>query len=102
MSNLSVSGAFIQADFELRLLSRIEVSIELPQWSRHGAPSVAAYVARRLKDGMGIEWCEFAPPEIARLLQSFTVRRHPRLRKPEPGAAGTVSRLSAPLLKHRN
>jgi hypothetical protein len=100
LANLSVSGAFIKADLDLRLLSRIQVAIELPQRSKHEAPTVAAYVARRFKDGIGIEWCEFAPPAINRLLQSFAARRYIRSRKPEPPAAVAISRLSAPLLKH--
>jgi hypothetical protein len=100
LSNLSVSGAFIRAEFQPRLLSRIHVAIEAAQWSRHDAPTIAAYVARRTKAGIGIEWCEFAPPDVSRLLQSFTARRHARIRKPEPPAAVAISRLSPPLLKH--
>ena len=36
LSNLSVSGAFIRADVDVRPLSRILVAIELPQRSRGG------------------------------------------------------------------
>jgi len=100
LENLSVSGAFIRSDFELRLLSRISVAIELPQRSKHDAPTVDAYVARKYKDGIGIEWCHFAPPEVSRLLQSFAMRRYARVRKPELPAAKALSRLSPPLLKH--
>src|SRR5450755_233998 len=97
ISNLSVSGAFIKADFESRLLARIQVAIEMPHRSRHDAPLIAAYVARKAKGGIGIEWSEFAPPDISRLLQSFTARRYIRLRKPERLAAVAISRLSPPL-----
>jgi hypothetical protein len=97
---LSVSGAFIKSDFDLRPLARIQVAIELPQRSKHAAPTIAAYVARKFKDGFGIEWCEFAPPAVSQLLQSFATRPYIRLRKPEPSAAVAISRLSAPLLKH--
>jgi PilZ domain-containing protein len=100
LSNLSVSGACIKTDFDLRVLSRIQVAIDLPQRSKHEAPSVAAYVARKLKDTIGIEWCEFAPPAVSRLLQAFAARPYIRLRKPDPYATVAVSRLSAPLLKH--
>jgi hypothetical protein len=100
LSNLSVSGAFIKADFDLRLLSRIQVAIELPHRSRHDAPIIAAYVARKNKDGIGVEWCEFAPPDVTRMLQSITARRYIRLRKREPLATVAISRLSPPLLKH--
>ncbi len=100
LANLSVSGACIKADFDVRVLSRIQVAIELPQRSKHEAPTVAAFVARRLKDSIGIEWCEFAPLAVSRLLQAFAARPHIRLRKREPAAAVAISRLSAPLLKH--
>jgi len=100
LSNLSVSGAFIKAEFQPRLLSRIQVAIEMAHRSRHDAPIVAAFVARRGKDGIGIEWCAFAPPDVNRLLQSFTARRYVRIRKPDPLAAVAISRLSPPLLKH--
>jgi|ERR1700726_1490589 hypothetical protein len=100
LANLSVSGACLKADFDLRVLSRIQVAIELPQRAKHEAPTVAAYVARKLKDTIGIEWCEFAPPAISRLLQAFAARPYTRLRKPEPPATVAISRLSAPLLKH--
>ena len=100
LADFSVSGACIKADFDLRVLSRIKVAIELPHRSKHEAPTVGAYVARRLKDNIGIEWCEFAPPAVSRLLQTVAARPHTRLRKPEPAATVAVSRLSAPLLKH--
>ena len=100
LQNLSVSGAFIRMDHDLRLLSRIQVAIEMPQRSKHDAPVLAAYVARKYKDGIGIEWCEFAPPPVPQLLHSFTTRRHIRLRRPESAAAIAITRLSSPLLKH--
>ena len=100
LQNLSVSGAFIRMDHDLRLLSRIQVAIEMPQRSKHDAPVLAAYVARKYKDGIGIEWCKFAPPPVPQLLHSFTMRRHIRLRRPESAAAIAITRLSSPLLKH--
>lgn len=100
LANLSVSGGFIEADFELRLLSRIEVALEVPRRSKHEAESIAAYVARKYKDGIGVEWCEFAPPAVTGLLQTFSARRYTRERKSEAPVAVGNSRLSAPLLKH--
>ena len=98
LSNLSVSGAFIRADLDLRPLSRILVAIELPHQPKREAPTIPAFVARKLKDGIGIEWCEFKPPEINRLLQSSAARHYRRRR--DGRAPGQISRLSAPLLKH--
>jgi hypothetical protein len=98
--NMSVSGASIKADFDLRVLSRIQVVIEIPHVPRSEAPGVAAYVTRNGKGTFGLEWCEFAPTVISDLLASLATRRYVRLRKPEPPAAIALARLSAPLLKH--
>jgi PilZ domain len=100
LSNLSVSGAFIRAEVDVRPLSRILVAIELPHRPKSDAPMVAAFVARKLKDGIGIEWCEFKPPAINRLLQSSTTRRFRHKR--DGLAPGATPRRSAPLLKHRS
>jgi len=98
LANLSVSGAFIRADFDLRLLSRILVAIELPHRPKRDAPMIPAFVARKFKHGIGIEWCEFKPPAISRLLQSSTARRFRRMR--DGRVLGANSRFSPPLLKH--
>ena len=68
LSNLSVSGAFIRADVDVRPMSRIVVAIELPHRPKRDAPMIPAFVARKLKDGIGIEWCEFAPPAVCAIL----------------------------------
>jgi len=99
--NLSVSGAFILSGAELRRLSRVLILIANPSTARYEAPTLAAYVARRLRDGVGIEWCEFAPIEVTLMLQSLTARRHNRLRKIENPAAISIARISTPLLKHK-
>ncbi len=99
LSNLSVSGAFLKADFDLRMLSRIQLTIDLPRL-KHEAPLIPAYIARKHKDGIGIEWCEFAPQPISELLHTLSLRRHSPLRRPEVPAAVSVARLSGPLLKH--
>jgi hypothetical protein len=96
LSNLSVSGAFIRAEVDVRPLSRIVVAIELPHRPKSDAPMIPAFVARKLKDGIGIEWCEFKPPAINRLLQSSTARHY---RHRRAGVAGAISPRSA-LLKH--
>jgi hypothetical protein len=98
LSNLSISGAFIRADVDVRLLTRILVAIELPHRPKRGAPMIPAFVARKFKDGIGIEWCEFKPPEVNRLLQSTSARRFRR--DPTVRTAGAIARLLPPLLKH--
>ena len=99
LANLSVSGAFLEADFDLRMLSRIQVTIDLPR-VKHEAPFIPAYIARKYKGGIGIEWCEFAPQPISELLHMLSIRRHSPLRRPEVPSAIAVTRLSGSLLKH--
>lgn len=71
--NLSLSGALVKADVDLGLHSLIEVSISMPLPSQR-ALAVAAYVSRRFKEGVGIEWCEFAPIVVKDLLRSPSIR----------------------------
>src|SRR5277367_2377278 len=67
--DLSVSGALIEADVNARMLSRVQVTLLLPAYPRHEAPTVEAYVARKHEHGIGVEWCEFAPRAVRDLLR---------------------------------
>jgi hypothetical protein len=100
LTDLSVSGALIHADLDARLLCRIQVAIMMPLWSKHEPPLVEAYVARKHKNGFGVEWCEFAPPSIGNLLRTLATRPHSHLRRPPAFASPGLARLSEPLLKH--
>jgi hypothetical protein len=100
LGDLSVSGAWVKAELDARLLSRIQVAIILPLWSKHEPPLVEAYVTRKLKGGFGLEWCEFAPAPVSDLLRTIAARPHRHLRRPPAFASLAVSRLSGPLLKH--
>jgi hypothetical protein len=73
LKNLSLSGALLKADVDLRLHSLVEVSIRLPTPSQHAAV-VIAHVSRKFKDDVGVEWCEFAPSVVKDLLRSPTIR----------------------------
>ena len=73
MKNLSLSGALMKSDCDFRLHALIEVRIELPPPSPRAAV-VKAHVSRKLKEGVGIEWCEFAPNIVKDLLRSPSVR----------------------------
>jgi hypothetical protein len=75
MRNLSLSGAFVKASVDLGLHSLIEVSIKMPPPQR--AKAITAYVSRRLKEGVGVEWCEFAPIVVKDLLRSPSIRLPP-------------------------
>jgi PilZ domain len=76
MKNLSLSGALMRSDCDLRIHTLIEVRIELPPPSPC-AVVVKAHVSRKLKEGVGIEWCEFAPNIVKDLLRSPSVRFPP-------------------------
>ncbi len=73
MENLSLSGALMKADCDLRLHLLIEVHIAQPATSQRTAV-VKAYVSRKLARGVGIEWCQFAPPIVKDLLRSPSIR----------------------------
>jgi hypothetical protein len=100
LADLSVSGARVKAEFEARLLSRIQIAIDLPLWPKHESPVVEAYVTRRYKHEFGIEWCQFAPRAVSELLGALVKRPHVHLRRRVATGSLTLSRLSAPLLKH--
>jgi hypothetical protein len=102
LTELSVSGALVEAELGARALSRVRVAIDLPLWPKHESPVIEAYVVRKNKYGIGLEWCEFAPDAVRELLRAVVARPHTRARRHAASASFTVSRLSAPLLKHRS
>jgi PilZ domain len=69
MKDLSLSGALIESDRDLRLHTLVEVSIALPPPSSRTAV-LKAHVSRKFDEGVGIEWCEFAPSIIKDLVRS--------------------------------
>jgi hypothetical protein len=72
MKNLSLSGALVQADVELRLNALIQVSINLPSPSQR-AEAIPAFVCRKVEDGAGVEWGEFAPSAVKDLLRAASI-----------------------------
>jgi hypothetical protein len=73
LKNLSLSGALLEADYELRLHADVEVNIKLPE-TRHNAIRIMARVTRQLDGAAGVEWREFAPDEVRDLLRSPSIR----------------------------
>lgn len=94
--DLSLSGACIQAGYELRALSRIEVCIVIPFKPGSDASRITAYVTRSSNVGIGVEWCEYAPPVITEMMQALNPHRGSRLRTSER----PNRRLEALFLKH--
>ena len=73
LKNLSLSGALLEVDHELRQHAYIEVNIKLAG-TRHNAIRIMARVTRKSKDGVGVEWCEFAPNTVKDLLRSPSIQ----------------------------
>lgn len=72
LRDLSLSGALMTANREFRLHTVIKVSIKHPP-NESGA-EIMAQVTRKLKDAVGLEWCEFAPRAVKDLLRSAPIR----------------------------
>jgi hypothetical protein len=87
MTDLSLSGGFI-ADFDSRLLSRIQLIFDSPLGLRSGI--LLAYVARVDAQGIGIEWCEFAPRPVKELLRALKI-------PPEGFAGQGIQTLAMPI-----
>ena len=72
MKNLSLSGALLKADVDFGLNALIKVSIEMPSPSQRAA-AITAHISRKDKQGVGVEWCEFAPSVVKDLLRSPSI-----------------------------
>ncbi len=100
LANLSVSGGFIITGFRVHTLARIDVLLKPGRKPEPEASAIAAYVARQYKDGIGVEWCEFAPPCVADLLRDISVRPFARGNRPNHDLSQRQSHVAVPLLKH--
>lgn len=87
--DLSLSGAYLKVTPDLRLLSRVQIALALPHRFTHPTPMVAAYVARRCRDGVGVEWCEHAPKPVLELLRYAAAHRRVALPRPIPASGGS-------------
>jgi PilZ domain len=70
MKNLSLSGALVKADVDLGLHTLVKVRIKVPS---QRAAAITAYVSRKAGEGVGVEWCEFAPSIVKDLLRSPSI-----------------------------
>lgn len=98
LMNLSRSGAFI-IGCELQLFSLVQIDLDPQRSLKTEEGKLSAYVTRVEDDGVGIEWCEFAPPVVAALLRAATDSLDPtRHRHTDPvpveDSLGSVARHS--------
>jgi hypothetical protein len=82
--DVSMSGGYIVTGMDLRELRRLQIALVLPHRFSHATPMISAYVARRHRDGIGVEWCDFAPQAVVELLRSPAAKPHNR--SPYPAA----------------
>jgi hypothetical protein len=68
LENLSRSGALI-VNCDHQLFSLIHVVLH-PHQGSNDEDAVAAYITRACEGGIGVEWCEFAPPAVTDLLRA--------------------------------
>lgn len=69
MLNASLSGAYIETSVPLSLLARLDVVCKPVCTERADCPGVPAYVTRVGRNGVGVEWFEFAPATIRQLMR---------------------------------
>lgn len=79
LRNVSASGAFIETRLRLPILSLLQVELPLDT-------PVPAFVVRRTKTGIGVEWSEYSPEALERLL-TVALQFTPELERPP--ATGT-------------
>jgi hypothetical protein len=68
LSDLSLSGAFIEVDLDVRILCQIKVATIVPHSLAPNTESLDAHVIRKEYRGIGIEWAGFAPATYRMLL----------------------------------
>jgi hypothetical protein len=68
IENISISGAFVRTARAVPGWVRLEVEMGRPGEPGREPERVVAYVTRRTKHGVGIEWDELAPSAVRELL----------------------------------
>ncbi|MGH8290446.1 MAG: PilZ domain-containing protein [Steroidobacteraceae bacterium] len=69
LKNASASGAYVETQAGLAMLSRVWVEIDWHLHCLNDSNRVAAYVVRKDEQGVGLEWCNFAPRAILALIE---------------------------------
>jgi hypothetical protein len=79
LHQVSLSGGFIYTRCRIPAMTRLQLELpEGPQSER----TIEAFVVRICDQGVGLEWCEFAPPGVVELMVTRQ-RRFPPVRVTE-------------------
>ena len=71
LSNLSMTGGLIKADFKFRVLSRVYVVFGPLLSDLAATPSLTGYVARDYRHGIGVEWFGWSSPAVTDFLREW-------------------------------
>ena len=66
--NVSMSGAFVVSPLPVSLFSYVQVQFTSMLNGKRTATAVEGQVVRKVADGFGIEWCEYAPAAVRALV----------------------------------
>jgi len=66
MTNVSLSGAFVQTALQAPMLSRVQLIASLD--SRRDTAQIEAQIVRQTEAGVGLEWNEFGGEKIEALI----------------------------------
>jgi hypothetical protein len=70
VSDVSISGAFIQSPLPAPLLTYVQVQFTTADHGYRFGAAIEGQVVRRTPGGFGLEWCEFAPQVVSALAVS--------------------------------
>lgn len=70
LRNASLSGGYVETGAIVPLGTRLHLELQWIYWNRAEDCRVPAYVVRRDENGLGLEWCDFAPRSIAVLIST--------------------------------
>lgn len=88
LRDVSVSGAFLETAARPPTYGCIDVQFKT---HRGETRAIAAHVVRTTSEGIAVEWEEFAPTHVARLMETY-----PAQARPEPSVELAAGREPAP------
>jgi len=100
LRDVSVSGAFLETTAIVRANSCVFVQFKTHRGSN--SRELPAHVVRTTPEGIAVEWSEFAPHEVARLMETYPARARAEPARPaarEPPSAYDVAASLAALVR---